>query len=467
MQRSSGLTALLTTLLLGSNAHAATAPHEQLAHDIFADLIAANTAPSGGNDTRGAVTGLVKRLKAAGFTDDEITVVGQTRKLPNLIVRYRSKSPAGKPILLMAHIDVVEALIEDWTVEPYKLIEKDGYYYGRGTTDNKAGAAMLVANFIRFKQEGFEPGRDLIMMLTADEESTGDAALWLTTEKRELIDAELALNTDAGLVMEQDGEPRAFMMQTSEKLYVSFTLEALDAGGHSSLPKPDNAIARLSRAIVDLQAYRFPIDLNDTTREFFKKWRGFAPANERPMINAILARGSDSSDLYVPIESTYYNALARTTCVATGLSGGHAENALPQSARATINCRVLPQSSAEATKAVIEKFAAPHGVSVTQIAIARQSPPSPLDEQVMGPVAEVSKALWGDIPIIPEMSTGATDGLFVRNVGIPVYGVSGIAEDPNDIRAHGQDERINVKSFYDANEFWYLLLKAMAGRNAN
>ncbi|MGB5245580.1 MAG: M20/M25/M40 family metallo-hydrolase [Woeseia sp.] len=467
MQQKLGVTLLLAALLLGGKGLAADSPHDKLAYDIFADLIAANTAPSGGNDTRVAVAGLVQRLESAGFTDDEITVVGQTEQLPNLIVRYRSKSPAHKPLLMMAHIDVVEALPEDWSVEPFKLIEKDGYYYGRGTTDNKAGAAMLVANFIRLRQEGFAPNRDLIMMLTADEESTGDAALWLTTEKRELIDAELALNTDAGLVMEQGNEPRAFMMQTSEKLYVSFTLEALDPGGHSSLPKADNAIARLARAIVDLHAYRFPIDLNDTTREFFKKWRSFAPAEERPIIDAILASAGNAEGLQNKIDSPYYNALARTTCVATGLSGGHAENALPQSARATINCRVLPQSSAEATKAMIEKFAAPHGVSVSQIAIARQSPPSPLDEQVMGPVAAVTKAMWGDIPIIPEMSTGATDGLFVRNVGIPVYGVSGIAEDPNDIRAHGQDERIGVKSFYDATEFWYLLLKAMTGRSNN
>ncbi|MGB5740185.1 MAG: M20/M25/M40 family metallo-hydrolase [Woeseia sp.] len=467
MQQKLGVTLLLAALLPGGKGLAADSPHDKLAYDIFADLIAANTAPSGGNDTRVAVAGLVQRLESAGFTDDEITVVGQTEQLPNLIVRYRSKSPAHKPLLMMAHIDVVEALPEDWSVEPFKLIEKDGYYYGRGTTDNKAGAAMLVANFIRLRQEGFAPNRDLIMMLTADEESTGDAALWLTTEKRELIDAELALNTDAGLVMEQGNEPRAFMMQTSEKLYVSFTLEALDPGGHSSLPKADNAIARLARAIVDLHAYRFPIDLNDTTREFFKKWRSFAPAEERPIIDAILASAGNAEGLQNKIDSPYYNALARTTCVATGLSGGHAENALPQSARATINCRVLPQSSAEATKAMIEKFAAPHGVSVSQIAIARQSPPSPLDEQVMGPVAAVTKAMWGDIPIIPEMSTGATDGLFVRNVGIPVYGVSGIAEDPNDIRAHGQDERIGVKSFYDATEFWYLLLKAMTGRSNN
>lgn len=462
-----GALVLMGSLLSVDDGLAADSTRDKLAHDIFADLIAANTAPSGGNDTRAAVAGLVKRLEAAGFGDDEITVVGQTEKLPNLVVRYRSKSPAGRPVLLMAHIDVVEALREDWSVEPFRLIEKDGYYYGRGTTDNKAGAAMLVANFIRFKQEGFGPSRDLIMMLTADEESTGDAALWLTTEKRALIDAEFALNTDAGLVMEQGNKPRAFMIQTSEKLYVSFTLEALDPGGHSSLPKADNAIARLARALVDLHAYRFPIDLNDTTREFFAKWRSFAPAEERPIIDAILASARDGKDLQQPIDSPYYNALARTTCVATGLSGGHAENALPQSARATINCRVLPQSSAEATKAKIEEFVAPHGVSVAQIAIARQSPPSPLDEQVMGPLAAVSEAVWGSIPIIPEMSTGATDGLFVRNVGIPVYGVSGIAEDPNDIRAHGQDERISVKSYYDATEFWYLLLRAIAGRSGN
>lgn len=433
---------------------------ESAAKEILTDLVVARTAPSGGNDTRAAVAGLVARLQLAGFDDDEIFDVGQTEKLRNLVVRYRSRQPRAEPILMMAHLDVVEALREDWTVEPFQLTEADGYYYGRGTTDNLAGAAVLVANFIRLRKEGFEPERDLIVMLTADEETTGDAATWLTAERRDLIDAEFALNTDAGLVMLKDDEARAFIMQTSEKVYVSYRLEALDPGGHSSLPRADNAIARLARTIVALHQHEFPIDLNETTREFFNKWQAFASPADRDLIRGVLEGGAG---VLPKLErSPYYNALARTTCVATQLEGGHAENALPQSAKAVINCRVLPQTPPDSVTALISEFAESNDVSVTQIYDARPSPPSPLDPAVIETVTAVAHQLWPGIPLIPEMSTGATDGLFVRNAGIPVYGVSGIAEDPDDIRAHGQDERIRIESFRDSTEFWYLLMKKVS-----
>lgn len=452
---------LVSLAMLAACSEAAS--DESLAEAILTDLIAARMAPSGGNDTRAAVASLVGRLQRAGFSDDEIFDVGQTESLRNLIIRYRSSRPSAEPILMMAHLDVVEALREDWTVEPYELTEADGYYYGRGTTDNLAGAAILVANFIRLRQEGFDPNRDLIVMLTADEESTGNAATWLTTERRDLIDAEFALNTDAGLVMLKSDEARAFIMQTSEKVYVSYQLEALDPGGHSSLPRADNAIARVARTLVDLHDQEFPIDLNETTREFFTRWQDFASPEDRDLIKSILVGDRD----VIPTleQSPYYNALARTTCVPTQLTGGHAENALPQSARAVVNCRVLPQTPPDAISALITDIAATHGVSVTQIYDARPSPPSPLDPAVIGPVTAVAHELWPGIPLIPEMSTGATDGLFVRNAGIPVYGVSAIAEDPDDIRAHGQDERIRIDSFRDATDYWYRLIRAMTQAN--
>ncbi len=434
--------------------------NESLAKEILTDLVVARTAPSGGNDTRAAVAGLVVRLQTAGFDDDEIFDVGQTEKLRNLVVRYRSKQPVADPILMMAHLDVVEALREDWTVEPFQLTEADGYYYGRGTTDNLAGAAILVANFIRLRQEGFEPQRDLIVMLTADEETTGDAATWLTTDRRELIDADFALNTDAGLVMLKGDQARAFIMQTSEKVYVSYRLEALDPGGHSSLPRADNAIARLARTLVSLHEHEFPIDLNETTREFFAQWQALASPDDRTLIRGVL--DGDAGVIPRLQRSPYYNALARTTCVATQLDGGHAENALPQSAKAVINCRVLPQTPPDAITALIREYADAHDVSLTQIYDARPSPPSPLDPAIIETLTTVAHELWPGIPLIPEMSTGATDGLFVRNAGIPVYGVSGIAEDPDDIRAHGQDERIRIDSFRDATEFWYLMIKKFA-----
>ncbi|MGH8168062.1 MAG: M20/M25/M40 family metallo-hydrolase, partial [Woeseiaceae bacterium] len=433
-----------------------------LAKDILAELIAVNTAPSGGNDMRGAVSSLVTRLRNAGFSDEDIHVIGETGKLANLVVRYRGGNGMSRPVLMMAHLDVVEAKPQDWTVDPFFMTEKDGYFYGRGTTDNKAGAAIMVANFIRMKREGYEPARDLVMMLTADEETTGNGARLLVTEHKNLIDAEFALNTDAGMIILEEGEPRAFIMQTSEKVYVSFTLEATDPGGHSSVPRADSAISRLSRTLVDLQQFRFPVDLNETSRAFFRLYAPMAPEDVRPVMEGLLETPEDPQLSAKLVNWPYYNSLARTTCVATQLEGGHAENALPQTARATVNCRVLPQSSAEEALNVLTAMGAKNGVTVTEIAPAKPSPSSPLEPSIVEPVEEVANAMWPGIPVIPEMSTGATDGLFVRNAGIPVYGVSAIAEDPNDFRAHGQDERIRAESYYDALEYWYRLVKALS-----
>jgi acetylornithine deacetylase/succinyl-diaminopimelate desuccinylase-like protein len=436
--------------------------HESLARDILAELIAANTAPSGGDDMRQAVSGLVTRLKNAGFRDEDISIVAETPELQNLVVRYRSKAPSARPILMMAHLDVVEALPEDWSVDPFFLTEKDGYFYGRGTTDNKAGAAIMVANLIRMKREAYEPARDIIMMLTADEETSGDGARVLVSEHRDLIDAEFALNTDGGMIILEDDKPRAFVMQTSEKVYVSFMLEATDPGGHSSVPRYDNPIYRLSRTLAALQEFRFPIDLNETSRAFFRLWTPMAPAEARPVLQGILEDPEDPQLSAKLIEHPYFNALARTTCVATRLEAGHADNALPQTAKATVNCRVLPQSSAEETQNVLTAIAAKNGVNVAQIAPAKASPPSALEPSIVDPVSEVANEMWPGITVIPEMSTGATDGLFVRNAGIPTYGVSAIAEDPDDFRAHGQDERIRAESYYDALEYWYRLVKVLS-----
>lgn len=461
---SKALAVVTGLLLLVSRQGACTAERSDnvLARDILAELVAINTAPSGGNDTRAAVASLARRLEDAGFDDGDISVLGQSDKLPNLVARYRGTMSTRDPLLLMAHLDVVEALPEDWTVDPFVMTEKDGYYYGRGTTDNKAGAAMLVANFIRLRQEGFEANRDLIIMLTADEETTGDAAKWLASEHRSLIDAEFGLNTDGGMIILKDGRPLAFMMQTSEKIFVSFTLEALDPGGHSSRPHRDSAISRLARTLVDLQARPFPIDLNETTRAFFSRWLEFAPSDDRELIRTIISNNPNPEIMQHIADAPYYNAIARTTCVATQLSGGHAENALPQSARAVVNCRVLPQSSAAAAQAALERIATPNQVTVTQMRPAIPSPPSPLDAKVVEPVAALAGAMWPDIVVIPEMSTGATDGVFVRNAGIPVYGVSAIADNPDDMRAHGQDERIGVQAFGDATEYWYRLVKILS-----
>ncbi len=299
-----------------------------------AELIAVNTAPSGGNDMRpGSRRAGASTFEMPGLPKTTSPLSARPRHLPNLVVRYRSANPTQKPLLLMAHLDVVEALPDDWTMNPFSIAEKDGYYYGRGTTDNKAGAAMLIANLIRFKLEGFEANRDLIVMLTADEESSGEGAQLLVNEYRDLIDAEFALNTDGGSVLLKDNQPRAFVMQTSEKIYASFRLEALDPGGHSSRPRGDSAISRLARMLADLYAYRFPIDLNETTAAFFKTWKELAPPTENVLIDGILLGEQDPEFVRRLDDAPYYNALARTTCVATQISGGHAENALPQTPR--------------------------------------------------------------------------------------------------------------------------------------
>ncbi|MDX1500638.1 MAG: M20/M25/M40 family metallo-hydrolase, partial [Woeseiaceae bacterium] len=440
----------------------ALADEGHFATQILRELIAFNTAPSGGDDLRPTMAYVEGLLRDAGFTDEDIDIVTPAEKLPNLVVRYKSGNPQRDPILMMAHLDVVEALPEDWTVPPFEMTELDGHYYGRGTNDNKAGGAMLVANLIRMKQEDFEPDRDLIVMLTADEETTGAGAIALTTEYRHLIDAEFALNTDGGGVMLAGGEPRAFIMQTAEKVYVDFLLEATDPGGHSSVPRADSAIARMARTIVALSEHRFPIDLNETTRTFFERWRDFAPEEDAELIGALLADAPDeeiSADLDA---HPYYNSLARTTCIVTQVHGGHAINAIPQRATATVNCRILPQFSNASAAGVITAAAAANDISVEQIYPYRPSPPSPLTPNVVNPIGELAEEFWPGIVLIPEMSTGATDGLFVRNAGIPVYAISAIAEEPDDIRAHGQDERIGIEAFEVATEYWYRLVRKLS-----
>ncbi len=436
---------------------------QRLAQQIFKELVDTNTAPSGGSDTSEAVAGLVDHLRDAGFTDDDIGVVALDDKLVNLVVRYRSPRATEKPILMMAHLDVVEALPEDWSVAPFNMIERDGYFYGRGTVDNKAGAAIIVANLIRLKREGFRPNRDLIVMLTADEETTGASAYHLANDRRDLIDAEFALNTDGGMVILEEGEPKTFVMQTSEKVYVSFRLQALDPGGHSSLPRPDNPIYRIARYLEEQQRHPFPIDLNATSRAFFAERAGQAPESEKPLLEALANGDLDDAVLDTLPQYTYYNALARTTCVPTQIDGGHAENALPQTATVVINCRIVPQTPVEEVMQILGDMAAPYDISIEQVAEAYPSPPSPLTPSIVEPIRDVATEMWPGIEVVPEMSTGATDGLFMRNVGIPVYAVSAIAEDPNENRIHGKDERIRVESFNDSLQYWYRLVKRLSG----
>ncbi len=456
------IAALLATAALGLSAPASAAPDEALARELLADLIAQNTAPSGGNTTRGAVDLLVRHLRAAGFTDADIATPGISPELPNLVVRYRSPDPQGRPVLLMAHMDVVEALPSDWSLPPFEMTERDGFYYGRGSEDNKAGVAILVANFIQLRREGFVPDRDLVIMLTADEETNGLSSQLLTGEHRDLIAADFALNTDGGgVITGPDGAPRAFVMQTAEKVYATYAFTASDPGGHSSLPKPDSPISAVSRALVALEDYHFPINLNDTSRGFFQRWSAVAPAEDRALLDALAAYLPGQAEPAGLADNAYYNSLARTTCVATQLSGGHAENALPQTARGVINCRILPQESNEYVEGRLRALAQPYGVTLENVFPYMASPPSALEPGIVQLVTETARRHFGDIPVIPELSTGATDGAFTRNAGIPTYGVGAIAEDPAGTRIHGRDERIAIASYNLALAYWYDLTRTV------
>jgi acetylornithine deacetylase/succinyl-diaminopimelate desuccinylase-like protein len=438
----------------------------RLEREIFEELIRINTSDSAGG-TPAAARAVADRLLAAGFPAGDVRVLGPEPRIQNLVARYRGRDTARKPILLMAHLDVVDARREDWTTDPYQFVEQDGWYYGRGTSDNKAGAAMLVANFIRYRREGFVPERDLIIVLTGDEETTGESIRWLTREHRALIDADFALNTDGGGGDYRDGKPIRFNIQAAEKIYQSFVLEVRNRGGHSSRPVADNAIYHLSRAISRIGEHRFPVRLNEVTRAFFTR----GAASESPALAAdlrLVARtGNALAAGRLSAASPYYNAVLRTTCVATRLFAGHADNALPQLARATVNCRILPDQPVDSVEAELRRIVADTAIHFSRAGEARPSPPSPLRADLMQPLEALTARYWPGVPVVPEMSTGATDGLYTRNAGIPTYGVAAIFEDPDDSRAHGRDERVGVREFHQAAEYWYELVKQLASGRMN
>jgi acetylornithine deacetylase/succinyl-diaminopimelate desuccinylase-like protein len=404
---------------------------------------------------------MARRLVAAGLPESDVRVMELTPGIHTLVARYRGRGRGVRPILLMAHIDVVDARREDWTVDPYLFLERDGYYYARGTSDNKAGAAMLIANFIRYRQEGYVPERDLIIVLTGDEETSSDAISTLLSRHRELVDAEYALNTDAGGGEIHDGQPTQFVVQTAEKVYLSFSLEVRNKGGHSSVPEADNAIYRLAAALERLAVHRFPVRLNSTTTAYFNQSAASQPADIAADMRSLARSGDSAAATRLAARVPYYNALMRTTCVATRLFGGHADNALPQLAKATVNCRLLPDESPDSVQAILNRIIGDTAVHVSQVDAPTPSPASPLRADIMGPIEELAREMWPRAALVPEMSTGATDGLYVRNAGIPVYGVSAVFERIDDVRAHGRDERIGVKAFHDAATFWYRLVKRL------
>ena len=452
--------ALLTGTVLAQEAKPLTA-QQQLARAIFKELIEINTTDSTGDVTK-ASEAAAARLRAAGFASEDVQVVGPSPKKRNLVARLRGTGRA-KPILLIAHLDVVEARPSDWSFDPFVFLERDGYYYGRGTSDIKSGDAALVAILVRLKQEHFTPDRDFIVALTADEEGgSANGVDWLLQNRRDLIDAEYCLNLDGGGGELQKGVKLANELQTSEKVYLSFLLEAKNSGGHSSLPVKDNAIYHLAGGLSRLATYDFPVRLNETTRAFFERMSGVEKGAVAADMKAVAAQPPDGAAASrLAASSPYYNALMRTTCVATRLEAGHADNALPQLARATVNCRLLPDESPKDVQDTLVRVLGEPAIAVTAANAPRPSPASPLRPDITRIVEQVTSQVWPGVPVVPIMSTGATDGLILRRGGMPVYGVSGMFDDIDDVRAHGKDERIAVWAFFDGVEFMYRLVKAL------
>jgi acetylornithine deacetylase/succinyl-diaminopimelate desuccinylase-like protein len=435
-------------------------------HALLREAIETNTTGSSGNTTDLA-NKIAARFRNAGFPATDIQVVGPTAKNQNLIVRYRGKPGATmKPILLLAHIDVVEAKREDWTYDPFKFTETGGYFYGRGTQDQKGGAATLAATLLRLRAENYVPDRDIILALTAGEEGgmPYNGVEWLLKNKRSLIDAEYTINVDAGGGEIEKGKHTLFDVQAAEKVFHSVTLTVRNPGGHSSLPRKDNAIYSLARALERIAAFDFPAKPNDVVKAYFDK----AAVAATPAVAADMkkvAAGSTDPAVFTRLSTDpHNNALLRTTCVATLLEGGHAENALPQSARATVNCRMLPGSDPVEVERTLVRVINDTTVHLAAADTAKPSPASPLRADLLGAVDASVKAVWGPLPVVPIMETGATDGLYLRNAGLPVYGFSGLFIGNDDIRAHGKDERILVKSFDDALDFTYDLVKRITSK---
>jgi acetylornithine deacetylase/succinyl-diaminopimelate desuccinylase-like protein len=432
---------------------------QQLAHDIYKQLIEIKSGFTTGATTPVAEA-MAQRFRQAGFPDSDIFLGGAAPKKANLVVRYRGTG-AQKPLLLLAHTDVVEAKREDWSMDPFQFIERDGYFYGRGTSDDKAQAAVWVETLLRFKRDGFRPNRDIILALTADEEGGGpyNGADWLVKNHRDLINAELCLN-EGGWGEVSNGRKIANEVQVSEKYVINFRLEVHNKGGHSSLPVPDNAIYHLAGALQNLSRFAFPLKTNEVTRAYFEK---LANIETGPIHAAMaqIASGSESAMQQVADASAVWNSTLRTTCVATELEGGHAMNALPQLAAAIVNCRVLPDDSVDYVKTTLQKVFADDKVELKIAADVSRGPSSPLNPELMQIVQRVTASLWPDVPVVPTMVPGATDGRFLREVGIPTYGVQGFFMDVNDLRMHGRDERMGVTAFYEGQTFLYDLVKTL------
>jgi acetylornithine deacetylase/succinyl-diaminopimelate desuccinylase-like protein len=464
-------------LLIAAMANAAPSPlpppgpmppaeNQKLAHDIFRDIVEIRSPHDIG--TGGVADVIVKYLKAGGYTDSEISVVPETKypKQVNVVVRIKGKGH-GKPVMWICHMDVVDARKEDWTpgIDPYKFTEKDGYFYGRGTSDMKDEDAAVAASLIRLKKENYVPDRDIIVAFTADEEVglEQDGPDFLVKNKRDLVDAGLVMNPDGGSGEIQNGKRLDFSIETVQKTYMTFTMETANRGGHSSEPRPDNAIYELATGLTKLSQHQFPFKTNATTRLYFKSLASAATGQRKADLLALSKEPMDQAAAQRLAKETPMNAILHTTCVATMLKAGVQENALPSSADATIQCRVFPDESEPQVLAALQKIVADPGIKVSLLEPVEQGPETVPDPKVMASVTKVVHSMWPGVTVMPVMAAGASDSLFMRAAGIPSYGVGGGWFDINDIRAHGRDERDEIGNFYQTTEFTYRLMKELGG----
>lgn len=439
---------------------------QDLARDLLRELVNINTTHEHG--TTAAAEVMRKQLLSAGFAPEEVLLIAPADKplKANLVVRYRAKKPGTKPVLFLGHVDVVEARREDWSTDPFQLTEKEGWYYGRGTEDMKDGVAALMETLIRLKREHYVPARDIIVALTADEEAGGDAngPAFLLKEHRDLIDAAIAVNLDGGGGSLKNGERLFYEIGTSEKVYATFTLQTTSPGGHGSLPGPDNAIYRLTDGLSRLDKYEFPVMTTATTRASFEKFAALETGAAHDDRLAVAKEVPDLDAAKRLSQNVKLNAQLRTTCVATLISGGHAENALPQRAKATIQCRMMPGDTIENVQTLLTNALADPKITIALDEPPILSPESPPTQEIMEKASKVVHSMWPKVPIIPTMASGFSDGRQTRTAGIPTYDLGGLWSDVDDNRAHGRDERIGVREFDESVEYTYRLMKAFGAK---
>ncbi|WP_394646332.1 M20/M25/M40 family metallo-hydrolase [uncultured Sphingomonas sp.] len=452
--------------LLATTAHAQTRPDQKAFFDLYREMVETNTVVNVGSCTQAAAQ-VGARLKAAGYPDADITyfAVPEHPDDGGIVAVLKGSDPAAKPILLLGHLDVVAAKREDWQRDPFKLVEEGDYYYARGAVDDKAMAAIWADAMVRFRQQNYHPKRTIKLALTCGEETTFafNGAQWLAQNRPDLIAAEFALNEGGGGRLDPAGKRQLLAVQVGEKAAQNYTFVATNPGGHSSAPTPDNAIYELADAIKAVQAHEFPARFTDTTRAYFTATAQRMGGEQGDAIRRLLADPADKrADAIVSRDKVMHSTL-RTTCVATLLNAGHAENALPQRATANVNCRIFPGETVDATLATLKALAGPKVTVTANQPVRPTAVPPTLDPKVIEPMRQVAAKHFPGLPLLPMMSTGATDGVFLEAIGIPVYGVPGTFIDPATSGVHGLNERIGVKDLYDARDYMVDLVKAYAG----